>query len=58
MKTWVEEKEWAKRESKKGRAMGRMIMGVKKGLEVEEGGGGREKEELVRKVKVGGIGGG
>ena len=35
------EKQWARREGKKGRAMGGMIMGVRKGLEV---GQGEEKE--------------
>lgn len=48
---YVWESQWAKRESKKGRARG-VIMGVRKELEMVEG-VDREKEGLmVRKVRI------
>ena len=51
---YVWESQWAKTESKKGRAIRGMMMGVRKGLGMEEG-VSREKEGLmVRKVRIGG----
>ena len=48
------EKQWARRESKKGRAMGGMIMGVRKGMETREGGEGDKEGIMMKKVSMGG----
>lgn len=52
---YVWEKQWARRENKKGRAIGGMLMGVRKGLELGEGGGGRREGIMAKKVKIGGV---
>ena len=46
----------AKRESKKGRAIGGMIMGVREGIETREGEEGEKEGIMMRKVKMGGSG--
>ena len=42
--------QWARRENKKGRAIGGMIMGVRKGFEM----GGGTEGIMAKKVKIGG----
>ena len=53
-KGYVWEKQWARRESKKGRAMGGMKMGVRKGLEAKEGDEGEKEGIMMKKVRMGG----
>ena len=50
---YVWDRQWARREKKMGRAIGGILIGVRKGLEVEvEGEGGREGI-VTKKVKMG-----
>ena len=53
---YIWEKQWARRESERGRAIGGMILGVRKELEVGEGGGGGKEGIMAKKVKIGGGG--
>lgn len=53
---WIWEVQYAKRTNKKGRAMGGMVMGIKKGIEVEEIKDMEEIEGMMgRMVKIGKI---
>ena len=53
-KGYVWGKQWAKRENKKGRAIGGMLMGVKKEIEARDEEVGEREGIMMRMVKMGG----